>query len=95
MLLDSLLFYVHFSQRAFLLLGLQGRYNLNVGIKESVQTVCETFFLVWGQHVGGDGNIIVAFLETHICEVVDGHLNLRLRVFRFYELQDVFSGRLI
>lgn len=74
---------------------LQCLYNLDIGIEEAVQAICQARFLLEIQVAACDGLPRVALLETHVGEGVDGHLNLRFRVLRLDELHDLFARGVI
>lgn len=66
-------------------------HHLDVCVEKPVQAVGQALFLRSVQGIGHDGFIVVALLEAHVGEVVNGHLHFGFGVFRFDELQDFLS----
>ena len=87
----SILFFppIHLS-----LEGLEQLDHLDVGVQEAVETVAYTLLFTSGEctrgDVGGD-----AFLETHVGELSNGRLNLRLGRLLLDERKNLLAGALV
>lgn len=84
--------YIH-DTMIVLLNTLKALHDPDVGIQEPVHAVIQTCFFLRAQvsRVHRSGTL----LETDIGELVNGHLDLLLRVFRLQKCHDLFLGAFI